>query len=161
MTKPEDPPWMFYAFGVFFLGASVVVGWAGWSTASFYWDLSARGVRAEANILSYEESRQRFGRSWRPVFRFKTEDGRVVRATSGVSTETTVAYSPTRVVPVVYDPMDPSRVAQAEAVEGKQAIAYVGFPILVVLCMLGAGIGLVLWGRSMARARPARRGKAR
>jgi hypothetical protein len=135
----KDPPWMVLAFGAFFIGAGVMIGWSTWTTVGFYWDLNRRGVEAEAEILTFEEVSHRFGRSWRPVFRFSLPDGKVVRATSAVATETTGAHARGRRVPIVYDPLDPRRAVQAEALERGRTLGYGAMAVTVLFFLMAGG----------------------
>jgi hypothetical protein len=120
MADPGPPPasnssrWIFL---VFFLGLGGLFGYYAWSQASGHLALASRGQRAEATVAGYEENRGRRSTTYYPVLRFATADGRRIEATSGASADPSVLRRGQRVA-VLYDPADPTRARQAEAVEG-------------------------------------------
>lgn len=104
-----------WVFLVFFLGLGGLFGYYAWSQASGHLALASRGQRAEATVTGYEENRGRRSTTYYPVLRFATAEGRRIDTTSGASADPSVLLRGQRVA-VLYDPADPTRARQAEAV---------------------------------------------
>lgn len=123
---------------LFCLAVGGVLGWGAWSQLRDHWILASRGVEAEARVLGYEEVRGRRSTTTYPVLGFRTRDGRLVRATSGVS----AALPAGSAVRIVYDPADPA--ANARPVAALAAGPGVTPWILGGLATLMAGLGIIL-----------------
>jgi hypothetical protein len=140
---------------LFCLAIGGVLGWGAWSQARDHWTLASRGVAAEGRVLGYEEVRGRRSTTTYPVLGFRTPDGRVVRARSGVSATPSElpAGSPVR---VVYDPADPASNARTAAAlaAGPGVTPWILGGLATLMAALGVALALPRRAAPAAAAPP-------
>lgn len=132
------------------IGLAVIFGVLGLGLAGVTWyqvadvrALAARGVRAEAQVVSVDQFSKRGSVSYVPTFSFRTAEGRVVRERSAETLTSNEEFSGGRRVAVVYDPTDPSRVRLASSVDGGVGVLPWILGGLAALSLAVAGYAMV------------------
>ncbi|WP_198371243.1 DUF3592 domain-containing protein [Roseomonas rosulenta] len=133
-----------------YLGAALLISWLTWQEVEVRWTLERHGQRTEATVVGHERSSGRSGVSFRPILRFRTAEGRWVRATAGGAGTSAVDAVPTGATfAVIYDPAAPARVFAAAE------LARVGWAIAL---LPGGGVVLLILALFVFRLRAGLRG---
>jgi hypothetical protein len=118
VRTPAAPPRRPVLLAAILAAVGLGLGVLAWSQIADHRHLAAAGVRAEAQVVSVDEHRQRGVSSFTPTFMFRTADGRVVRERSTESLTSNAEFAGGRRVAVVYDPANPSLVKLASSLDG-------------------------------------------